>query len=67
MPNLNGIKRRTKMKIHIIRKQAGEQELREMLEALETYIKVAVDLRREILAGGGEYHADCEETLLVRR
>jgi hypothetical protein len=31
---------------------------------LETYIKVAVDVERELLAGGGEYHADCEEVLL---
>jgi hypothetical protein len=52
------------MKIHIIRKRASEQELREMLESLETYIKVAVDVEREILVGGGEYHADCEEVLL---
>ena len=35
-----------------------------MLEELETYIKVAVDLEKGILAGGGEYHADCEEALL---
>jgi hypothetical protein len=35
-----------------------------MLEALETYIKVAVDVERELLAGGGEYHADCEDVLL---
>lgn len=35
-----------------------------MLKELGTYIKVAVDIRREILAGGGEYHADCEEVLL---
>jgi hypothetical protein len=35
-----------------------------MLEALETYIKLAMDIQREILAGGGELHADCEEVLL---
>jgi hypothetical protein len=35
-----------------------------MLEELESYIKLAVDVEREILAGGGEYHADCEEVLL---
>ena len=43
------------MKIHIIRQRSTEEEIREMLEELETYIK---------LAGGGEYHADCEEALL---
>jgi hypothetical protein len=35
-----------------------------MLEELVTYIKLAVDVEREIMAGGGEYHADCEEVLL---
>ena len=52
------------MKIHIIRQGATEKETREMLEELETYIKLAVDVERSILAGGGEYHADCEEVLL---
>ena len=35
-----------------------------MLEELKTYIKLAVDVERGTLAGGGEYHADCEEALL---
>lgn len=52
------------MKIRIIRRQATEQDIRDMLEALGTYIKLAVDVERGILAGGGEYHADCEEVLL---
>jgi hypothetical protein len=52
------------MKIHIIRQRATEKEIREMLEELETYIKLAVDVERCILAGGGEYHADSEEVLL---
>jgi hypothetical protein len=52
------------MKIHIIRQCATAKEIREMLEELETYIKLAVDVERDILVGGGEYHADCEEVLL---
>jgi hypothetical protein len=52
------------MKIHIIRQCATAKEIREMLEELETYIKLAVDVERNILVGGGEYHADCEEVLL---
>ena len=52
------------MKIHIVRQRATEKEIQEMLEELETYIKLAVDVERSILAGGGEYHADCEEALL---
>lgn len=52
------------MKIHIVRQPATEGQIRDMLEELETYIKLAVDVERNILAGGGEYHADCEEVLL---
>ena len=53
------------MKILIIRNRASQEQIREMLEGLETYIKLAVDVERNILAGGGEYHADCEEALLA--
>jgi hypothetical protein len=35
-----------------------------MLQDLGTYIKLAVDIRRGILAGGGALHADCESALL---
>lgn len=35
-----------------------------MMEALDTYIKLAVDIRRGVLAGGGVMHADCESALL---
>ena len=52
------------MKIHILRQRATEKEIQEMLEELQNYIKLAVDVERNIRAGGGEYHADCEEALL---
>ena len=35
-----------------------------MLEVFGTFIKLGVDVRLEILAGGGELHADCEEMRL---
>jgi len=35
-----------------------------MMQTLATYIKLAVDINRGILAGGGVYHADCESVLL---
>jgi len=38
-----------------------------MLQALGTYIKLAVDVEREVLAGGGSLHADCERVLLDNR
>ena len=50
--------------IHIIRTQATKQQMEEMLQVLETYVKLAVDLERGILAGGGALHADCEAALL---
>ena len=50
--------------IHLIREPATADQLREMLESLSVYIKVAVDIRQGILAGGGILHADCEADLL---
>lgn len=50
--------------IHLIRSHASQQQIEEMLETLGTYIKLAVDIRRGVLAGGGALHADCEAVLL---
>jgi hypothetical protein len=38
--------------------------MKEMLQALDTYVKLAVDIQRGILAGGGTLHADCEAVLI---
>lgn len=35
-----------------------------MLEELDPIIKLAVDVRRKILAGGGLMHVDCEAVLI---
>jgi len=50
--------------IYIIRERATPQQIQDMLQDLGTYIKLAVDIDREILAGGGTLHADCEAILL---
>ena len=50
--------------IHIIRTRATTKQIEEMLQVLGTYVKLAVDLERGILAGGGALHADCEAVLL---
>lgn len=50
--------------IHRIRSRATRQQLEEMLATLRVYVKVAVDIRQGILAGGGVLHADCEAVLL---
>jgi len=50
--------------IHIVRHRATPAIISEMLQSLGSYVKLAVDVRREVLAGGGELHADCEQVLL---
>lgn len=50
--------------IHIVTTEVTPRQLQEMLDGLQTYIKLAVDIRRRIVAGGGEMHADCEAVLL---
>ncbi len=50
--------------IHTITERATPQQIREMLEELETYIKLEVDVRRRMIVGGGALHADCQAVLL---
>ena len=50
--------------IYLIRERATKEQIEEMLELLGSYIKLAVDIERGILAGGGELHSDCEAVLL---
>jgi len=50
--------------IYILRDKANAEQVAEMLEEYESMIKIVVDIRRRILAGGGEMHSDCESALL---
>ena len=50
--------------VHVVKGRATAQEVQEMVESLQTYIKLAVDVRQRIVAGGGALHADCEAALL---
>lgn len=50
--------------IYLIQQRPTAEQIEQMLETLGSYIKLAVDIEREILAGGGEMHADCESILL---
>ena len=52
------------MKVQIIRSKATVQQVNNMLKAQETYIKLAVDIERDIIAGGGVLHADCKAVLI---
>jgi hypothetical protein len=50
--------------ILILKERATPDQVAEMLQALGTYIKLAVDVEREVVAGGGDLHYDCEQALL---
>ncbi len=51
--------------ILIIRQPATDEQISQMAEIFDgVLIKLAVDVKREILAGGGALHADCEQALL---
>ena len=50
--------------IYILRSPATTEQIAEMLKEYESMIKIVVDIRRRILAGGGEMHSDCEFALL---
>lgn len=50
--------------ILIIRERATNQQLEEMLQVWGVFIKIVVDIEREILAGGSGKHYECEQELL---
>lgn len=51
--------------ILIIREPATREQLAQLSETSGgTLVKLAVDVERRVLAGGGELHADCEAALL---
>ena len=50
--------------IHIVTERVTPQQMKDMCEALQTYVKLAVDVQRRVVAGGGALHADCEAVLL---
>ena len=52
------------MGVLILREPPTSEQLAELLTTFSTFIKLAVDARREVVAAGGELHADCEQALL---
>ena len=48
----------------IIRKKADEDTIKTVAEDIGGYVKVVVDVKRGILAAGGELHVDGEKLLL---
>ncbi len=51
--------------IVIIETLATSEQMEQMLSEHKFYIKVAIDIERRILAGGGDMHYDCEQALLL--
>lgn len=52
--------------IIILTKKATSQDLKKASEDYKTYIKITIDIVKEIVAIGGEYHADAEKLLLAQ-
>ena len=50
--------------IYLLKEKAVPAQIQDMLQEYEDMIKIVVDIRRHILSGGGEMHADCESVLL---
>ena len=50
--------------IHILQNQPIPEQMNDMLKEYDNMIKIVVDIRQRILAGGGEMHSDCEAVLL---
>ncbi|MCX6049679.1 MAG: DUF5674 family protein [Chloroflexi bacterium] len=50
--------------IHLLIEKATPQQVQEMLKRYVDMIKIVVDIRRSMLAGGSEMHYECEELLL---
>lgn len=50
--------------IYLLEEKPTVEQTQEMLQEYESMIKIVVDIRRKILAGGGEMQSDCETVLL---
>jgi len=50
--------------IHLLKEKVIPAQIQEMLQEYDGMIKIVVDIRKRILSGGGEMHADCESILL---
>ena len=48
----------------IIRKRADEETINKVSQDLNGYVKVAIDIKRGILAAGGTLHVDGEKLML---
>ena len=50
--------------IIVLNRKATPEEFQQAKEVYSDYIKTVIDIERNILAIGGEFHIDCEEALI---
>lgn len=50
--------------IIVLDRKITPQEFEQAREVYEDYIKTVIDVEKDIIAVGGEYHIDCEEVLI---
>ncbi|NMB91273.1 hypothetical protein GYA37_00305 [candidate division WWE3 bacterium] len=50
--------------ILILKDKATKEQIKNITEVYPGYTKVVVDIECGLLSAGGEYHIDCEQTLL---
>jgi|WetSurSiteA1Bulk_404760.scaffolds.fasta_scaffold121938_1 hypothetical protein len=52
--------------IIFLKGKASEEEIKKASEEFGDYVKIVVDIAREIVCLGGKFHADAEKELLER-
>ncbi len=50
--------------IIILDRKISKEEFQQACEIYSDYIKTVIDIEKDIIAVGGEFHIDCEEALL---
>ena len=50
--------------IYVLDRKITKEELEKAKKCYQDYIKTVADIKRNLLAVGGEFHIDCEEELL---
>ena len=50
----------------ILDRKITPEEFKKAREVYEDYIKTVIDVERNVIAIGGEYHIDCEEVLIKK-
>jgi len=49
--------------LYLIKEKVTKRQILEMMQTHGNYIKVAVDVKREVVAAGGALYSDCEIVL----